>query len=162
MPAETKDSETKTVSKTRNTWIEKPGKEWLYVLAAVIVVLLAYGIGYAAATNHYDNQKVTTRGFYARSMGDGPVTIGHGGAMMGSGQYGTRTMFEDSDHFHGVVTAVSGANFTIAGSGASTNVVTSGSTSYQNGNAVKQNDSVIIEGSKSGDTITATKVIINP
>lgn len=159
MPAQTKVSEIKTDTTTSR--LGKPGREWLYVTAGVVVLLLAYSLGYASARNHYGNQRVFTKGFHTQAMGDGPVTAGVGGAMMGHGG-GVRTMLEDSNHFHGVVTSVSGANFTIAGSGASTEVVTSSSTSYQNGNTVKQNDSVIIEGSKTGDTITASKIIINP
>jgi hypothetical protein len=149
---------------------KKEHKEVLAVALAVIVVLLAYGIGYNCA-NHRNNHKLT-QSFMARGGFGGPVTVstsavGAGGTMAGAGEeiqpwkVSASAALEDN-HFDGVVTAVSGSNFTIGGSGASTSIVTSSSTTYQSGNTVKLNDSVVVIGTKSGDTITATRVIINP
>ena len=61
----------------------------------------------------------------------------------------------------GVVTSVSGSSFVVAGNGSQITVNTSGSTTWNTTDKkVKTNDSVIVEGTKSNGTITATDVSI--
>jgi hypothetical protein len=163
-----KTDESKNNNKTPG--LSKHAKEWLLVTGVVAALMLAYGIGYSCANHHNEHNKFFAQGFMARGGDEGgPVTITSGsatavggGMMMGRGEIGASTMMDNDTHHSGVVTAVSGANFTIAGNGASTSVTTSSSTEYQGGNTVKANDSVIVEGTKTGDTIAATRVIINP
>jgi uncharacterized Zn-binding protein involved in type VI secretion len=61
----------------------------------------------------------------------------------------------------GVVTAVNGDSFTVAGNGTTKTVTTNGSTVYNtSGNKVAVNDSVTVTGVISGDTFTATRVMV--
>ena len=69
---------------------------------------------------------------------------------------------DNQSHLHGVVTAVNGSSFTVAGSGSTNEVQTNSSTQYQNGSQVKVNDSVVVVGTISDGKFTASKVLINP
>lgn len=61
----------------------------------------------------------------------------------------------------GVVTSVNGSSFIIAGNSNQTTINTTGDTTYNTTNKkVSVNDSVIVAGAKSNDTITATDVRI--
>jgi len=61
----------------------------------------------------------------------------------------------------GVVTSVSGSSFVIAGNGNQTTVNTTGDTTYNTTDKkVSVNDSVIVTGTKSNNTVTATDVRI--
>ena len=61
----------------------------------------------------------------------------------------------------GVVTSVSGNNFVIAGNGVKYTVNTSGDTTYNTTDKkVSENDSVMVIGTKSNTTITATDIRI--
>lgn len=62
----------------------------------------------------------------------------------------------------GVVTNVNGSSFTVAGNGSTQQVSTDGSTQYQSGNQVKVNDTVVVYGTTTNNTLTATQIIINP
>lgn len=67
----------------------------------------------------------------------------------------------DSTFVHGVVTAVNGDSFTVAGNGTSKVVKTNSSTVYNNsGNKVAVNDTVSVMGTTNGETFTATRVYI--
>jgi hypothetical protein len=62
----------------------------------------------------------------------------------------------------GVVTSVGDNTFTIAGSGSTNTVTTNGSTQYTNGTKASVNDTVVVVGTTSNGTFTATRVVINP
>lgn len=62
----------------------------------------------------------------------------------------------------GVVTAVNGSSFDVGGGGSKTTVNTSGSTTWNTTDKkVSVNDSVVVYGTVSGSTITATSVQIS-
>lgn len=125
---------------------------WLYGVVGVLALLVIFMAGVGAASHH--NQMVQS-GFMTGDFGQ------HMGGERGLRAFGGP---DDNagDATHGVVTAVNGSNFMIAGNGATTNVTTNSSTQYQGGNTVKQNDSVLIFGTTANNTLTATRVIINP
>jgi len=60
----------------------------------------------------------------------------------------------------GVVTAVSGDSIVIAGGGKTQKIMTNGSTTYTNDTKPAVNDTVVVVGTKDGDTITATQVAV--
>ena len=129
---------------------------WLYGLLGIIVLILVFIAGVSAADHRGANRAfpgakvMALRGeFGVQKHGFGPFG---GGMASNNGQTRTR----------GVVTSISGSSFTIAGNGSTTNVDTNSSTQYQNGNQVKQNDSVLVFGTNSKGTITATQIVINP
>lgn len=160
MAQKSDDNKTGEVSSSKDNHYAtyKLHKGWLWGLAALLAVILVFMFGVAAGQVHRD---------------DGPVSIEKGAMLGGGQQFGVRRTYggfgtgsggtlNSQTVIHGVVTSVSGSNFTIAGNGATTSVTTDSSTQYQNGNQVKQNDSVIVSGTSSSGTITATHVAINP
>lgn len=129
---------------------------WLYGALAAILVILVFMLGVAAERHHNSGQTFFSKaGFRTGFMG--PERMHEGGFGFG----GTQTADGES-RTTGVVTSVNGDNFTVAGNGATTNVTTNSSTQYQGGNQVKQNDTVIVRGTTSNGTLTATEVVINP
>jgi hypothetical protein len=131
---------------------------WLYGLLALIAVVLIFMAGAGLADHH--------RGVVYRSgnIASGPGAPGgfrEHGFMMGGG-FGGNVTVNGQSRDEGVVTSVSGNNFTLAGHGATANVTTNSSTQYQGGNTVKQNDTVVVYGTQSNGTLTATQVVINP
>lgn len=132
---------------------------WLYgvigVLIIVLVLLVGMGIG-----NHHRRQDMMggqTRGV---NIIQGPGLERHGAADQNLGS--TVNVNSGQTRVSGVVTAVNGSSFTLAGSGATVKVTTNGSTRYQDGNQVKQNDTVMVFGNETNGTITATRIRINP
>jgi hypothetical protein len=152
--AEPKD--TKPASANYSTFHNS--RVWLYGLLGLFILIIVFAAGVGAA-NHHQQQQMLNKpsGFGIRFVGDRPFGRPGGfdnsdGITTSNGQ--TRTA--------GVVTNVNGSSFTLAGHGATINVMTSTSTEYQGGNQVKQNDSVIVLGSNNNGTINATQVVINP
>lgn len=163
MARQTDQSEDKQItSTTKNNWYNSQtgGRGMLYGAGAVIVLIIVFLLG-AAVTNHRVNR---VGGFFG---GPGMVSkrIGIGGErgfMRAGGFDGSITNGNGQTRTSGVVTSVNGSSFTLAGNGSTTNVTTSSSTQYQDGNSVAQNDTVIVLGTKSGDTLNATSIVINP
>ena len=82
---------------------------------------------------------------------------------LGGDGFDSNVTVDGQTRLSGVVTSVSGSGFTVAGHGVTTNVTTNSSTQYRNGSSqVKQNDSVLVLGTDSNGTITASQIIINP
>lgn len=131
---------------------------WLAGLLALIAMALIFMAGVSIADYH--------RGMVYKSgnIVSGPGLAGGFGErrfMMGGG-FGSNGTVNGQSRDEGVVTSVSGNNFTLAGNGATTNVATNSSTQYQGGNSVKQNDTVVVFGTESNGTLTATQIVINP
>lgn len=139
----------------------KARNHWLYALVGVVVLVFVFTAGFAAANAHRDMYR--TGGF----LGDGYSAkrfVGGPNGPMG----GRRVMLEGNnlpdaqDHVRGVVIKVDGSNFTVAGSGSTTNVTTDTSTQYHGGNTVKLNDTIITVGTTSNGTLKASELVINP
>lgn len=139
---------------------------WLYGLLAVLAVAVVFAAGMTAARYHDDRVAIKRSIAAGFIEGDGFGAKEHGfmmfGGHMGGQALGESITINGQTRASGVVTGVNGSNFTIAGSGAVANVTTNSSTSYQNGNQVKQNDTVVVLGTSSNNTLTATRVVINP
>ena len=89
-------------------------------------------------------------GMRGNGMGDGGM---RGGRQFGSGV--------QANSLVGVVTAVNGSGFTVAGDGTTETVNTSSDTRFVGATSVKVNDSVRVLGTVSGSTWTATGVFVN-
>lgn len=131
---------------------------WLYGLGAMVVLIVVFLAGLGLGNHRWWNRDVNNAGIFGiRAEGlAGPHRFMMGGGYAFNNNAGGQT--RDS----GVVTSVSGSGFTIAANGATTSVVTNSSTQYRGGNNVKQNDSVIVWGTESNGSLTATEVVINP
>lgn len=136
-----------------------PGRGWLYGLGAVVIVAIVFAAGVGVA-NHRSQEVFVRTG---NMMGEPGGGFGFGHRAYGERFYGGGTSTSGQTRVAGVVTAVNGSNFTVAGHGSTTNVTTNSSTQYQDGSSqLKQNDSVIIFGTESNGTITADQIIVNP
>lgn len=143
-----------TATTVRPNRVINMGSGWLSGLLVAVLVLLVFLAGIAVADHH--RGRVFGAGNMVKRSG---LAGGFGLRRHGFGGQAAR---DGQTRLNGVVTSVSGSGFTVAGHGSTTNVTTNSSTQYQGGNQVKQNDSVIVRGSQSNGTITATEVAINP
>ncbi len=82
------------------------------------------------------------------------------GWMMEHGTWGS--WLEGQSRASGVVVSVSNNAFTIASNGGTKSITANGSTQYQGGSQVKINDSVIVYGQDSGNSLQASFIVINP
>ena len=70
----------------------------------------------------------------------------------------TTTTNQTFTQTQGVVTAVNGDSITVAGGGKTQVIKTNGDTTYMDNEKPAVNDTVVIVGTKDGDTITATEI----
>lgn len=125
-------------------------KGWLIaagVAIVVILILMAASVGRRFSVNHNEVAFGRRGGFSL--VQKAPLRFG--------GESGTA-----QNRLTGVVTAVNGSSFTIAGDGATNTVTTNSSTQWQGASSVKTNDSVVVLGNLSNNTFTATEVAVNP
>ena len=127
-------------------------KGWLAAAGAVIVLFLAFGVGMAAG--RFSDPHTFERGISSRNvmMGGGGMFGHHEGGFLSSNQ----------NRVVGTVTAVNGANFTVAGQGSTEEVTTNSSTQYHGGSSVKVNDTVMAMGTTDNGVLTATRIVVNP
>lgn len=152
--------EEKPVSDSNGNLGYKNQHKLLFSLIGVLLVLLILLVGIRIGGHNND-------GFYTNTkIGRGPGMMSRGFTTYGDGERGFMnggtTLMNGRTRTDGVVTAVNGDGFAIAGHGATSNITTNSSTQYQNGNTVKVNDSVLVFGTNNSGTITATQIVINP
>lgn len=125
----------------------------LLVCAAAVLVLFGLGVGMLL---HW-NREVTLRQPVVGMMGD--VRGSHMG--INRGRETNPTDGTTVTRLSGVVTQVSSGTFTIAGNGTTKTITTNSDTVYSTTDkTVKVNDTVIITGTDSNNTFTATSVQI--
>jgi hypothetical protein len=151
MAKEVIEQEPKTVSNHRN---------WVNGAVAALIVILIFLAGTSFANHH--RQDMQSKHIFATQGGPFGAGLERGTRGGMHGTLGDSTTSNGETHLSGVVTAVNGDSFTVAGSGATTSVTTNSSTQYKGGNTVKQNDTVIVVGTSANGTLTATNVVINP
>jgi hypothetical protein len=128
-------------------------RNWLVPALLIVIILLLIGMIAHGRTDRLS--RIDGKGFgggFSTMRGPERGFMRAGGKVGGSNQAQLR----------GVVTAVNGSTFTIAGGGATNDVTTNSSTQYQGGSQPKVNDSVLVSGTTNGGTFTATEVVINP
>ena len=154
---ETKATESKnTESKTTETNTVTISRTWAYGLGGAFIILIALMVVVGVAGRHERVMQGMRPGGFHRGLSTGTRPRRF---MMGGNGQGT---VNSANQVSGVVTAVNGSSFTLAGFGSTTNVTTDSSTQYQGGNTVKVNDTVVALGTTTGGTLTATEVSINP
>lgn len=126
-------------------------KGWLVVIAALVVLFIAFIVGIAAG-------RWGRTGYYMDGYRTGGYMMGGHRFMAGDGMFGQ----DYQTRVIGTVTAVNGSDFTVAGGGTTNSVKTDSSTQWEGGNSVKANDTVVAYGSVNNGTFTATLVQINP
>lgn len=144
---EVKNQEAVVTTKHHPNWL------WPVAIVGAFVVLAGtFSVGLVAG--HFG-----PRGFDRLGPGIKQEMRGHMG-----GEFGYRVFLRNPNEsqLRGVVTNVSGGNFTLAGGGTTNTVTTNSSTQYTGASKVAVNDSVVVLGTVSNGTFTATHVIVNP
>lgn len=118
--------------------------------AAIVALVMVFGVGLGA-------------GRMSWRMQDRPgiKMMDRRGGMMPSG-WGQGGISSNQARLSGVVTAVNGSSFTLAGGGVTNSVTTNSSTQWDGADSVKVNDSALVFGTTSNGTFTATQVVVNP
>lgn len=137
----------------------------------VVVALLAFfaTVGFVAAgfalqrsVSSDDDWRSGSRGMMAQ---DSDYTMQRGGGeirggMMGRGGYESGNDM-NTTRVNGVVTSVDGSIITVAGNGQTTKVVVTDDTTYVGDDKpAAVNDTIMVVGTKQGDTFTATRVML--
>jgi len=146
---------------------DRAGKRGLIatlIILIIIIVGLIIAAGYfAVRSNAYNRFGIGAPGV---TTIDRSIRFG-GRGFVGGGQYTTTEVSNGSvtttvyNYITGVVTAVNSDNIVIAGGGKSTTIQTNGSTTYTDGTKPAVNDTVTVEGTTSGSTITASQITVD-
>jgi hypothetical protein len=128
-------------------------------IGLVVVFVLLLG-GMAVVTysyaKHDDNKRFTIesglRNFDGNRM--------HRGMQESRGMRGTYGPDSNQIVVSGVVTAVEGQSFTIAGNGTTNRVTTNSKTKYNSDSKVSVNDTVTVVGNVNNNTFTAAQVVV--
>jgi len=148
-----KTTETRTTKDDNPTEIHNVRDRRSWIIPTLLGLIAIFLLGLLAQGAHREGR------FGDDMVGKGFQTMRapRNGGMMGGSRYNT-----GQSSIRGVVTAVNGSTFTVAGNGATNDVETTSSTQYRNGSQVKVNDSVVAFGSTNSGKFTATQVVINP
>ena len=151
------ETKEKSVDKSNAAPVAQSGMQnplwWVLgtLLAVVFIILLAgafrQAFYFGGMDGRYDNNH----------MGFNTVRSDRGGMRGGM-------MHDDNDNSRitGVITAIDGSTLTVAGEGTTKKVTTNDSTEYYGAaQPVKVNDTVRIMGSTTGDSFSASKVMIS-
>jgi hypothetical protein len=125
-------------------------RTWLWPILIVVLLILMFGFFASWSGYRFDR--------YGRFGLDNGY---HMRGQMGNGYFGGQ--YDNNQlRIEGVVTTVNGSSFTVSGHGNSNTVQTDSNTHYQNGSAVKVNDSITVYGTINNGTFMASTVVINP
>jgi hypothetical protein len=126
----------------------------LVIFGAFIVFAAGMGLDRAGLRRHHPG--VGGTGMFG--MHERPF----GGRGFGGGGQGMMPRGDNENRLAGVVTAINGSSFTIAGGGSTNTVQANDSTQYTGADKVATNDSVVVVGTINNGTFTASQVVINP
>jgi hypothetical protein len=128
-------------------------RPWGVPILIIVILIILFGLFASWAGWRYDrNGHLGFNGDMRRPYGQ--MTPGYSS--------GSNGIYNNEIRLQGVVTAVNGTEFTVAGNGSSNTVQTDSTTQYQNGSGVAVNDSVIVYGTINNGMFTAKTVVINP
>ncbi|MBU6389828.1 hypothetical protein KGQ71_04935 [Patescibacteria group bacterium] len=131
------------------------GAKLLAVCGVIFLIFIVIGV-ISTVTLHY-------RRFngYSGAAFPGPVMMrGYYGGQTYVRHMGFGAGNENQQQLSGVVTAVNGNGFTIAGGGSSNTVQTNSSTQYYESQKPVVNDTVSVYGTTNNGTFTATEVVV--
>lgn len=137
-----------------------------WVILAVVAFFAVLGLCAAGSTVVHMATNTTTRVVGGIDGDRSFVTQTTGGGLRMGRMMGGRGDFDDTNttsttRVSGVVTAVDGSTITIAGNGTTVKVTVNDSTSYSGDDKPAAiNDTIIAVGTTSGDTFTATRVVL--
>lgn len=159
--AEVKKELSKKPTTDSNTVISNKRRYWLAGGVAAMVLTLLIGVLIGNVITIRRPGGLTLARFSGNEI-TAPIKGFSGGRGMAMGVPDVEERNKANyQRIRGVVTAVSGDTFTVAGNGATNSVKTDSSTEYIGGDSVKVNDTVLVLGTTSESTFTASKVYIN-
>lgn len=144
--------------------IQRPSRQWIIGIIAIIVVayviLIAGGLWVFRSAAHnasegqqgFHVQQRFTRPYFATN--DQTYTV----SQSTSDGLTTTTTNKTYTQTQGVVTTVNKDSIVVAGGGKAQTIKTNGDTTYVGDTKPAVNDTVVVVGTKDGDTITATQV----
>lgn len=138
-------------------------KKWVIGIVAIVVVIyiLAIVIGLAIVRENGTTQRELTRTGTTQEFGGRPrAAADRNYTVQQSDSDGLTTTTTNTTYTQtqGVVTAVASDSITVAGGGKTQVIKTNSSTTYTDDVKPAVNDTVVVVGTKSGDTITATQI----
>jgi len=138
-------------------------KKWVIgiVAAVVVIYILAIVIGLTILHATDSGQRGFTRTGTTQQFGGRPrAAIDRNYTVQQSDSDGLTTTTTNTTYTQtqGVVTAVASDSITVAGGGKTQVIKTNSSTTYTDDVKPAVNDTVVVVGTKSGDTITATQI----
>jgi hypothetical protein len=174
MPKEENNKSEKIEEKTIVSEVDRPyesvvdnkssryrsGRLWIIGAIVILIIVILVLIGSMFVSNN-ESQGLYNRGgmtYFSHQMGPRQG----GSSFFFSSSNSNSTSTSSTSVVSGVVTAVNGSSFDVGGGGSKTTVNTNGSTTWNTTDKkVSVNDSVIVYGTVSGSTITATSIQIN-
>jgi|GEM_PF-1155836 len=149
-----------TVYEQDRWYPRRSGRPWIIGAIVILIILILVLIGSMFRLSDLRQGSM--------NRGQTFTSFNHGGSMprmnssfffSSSDSNGTTT--SSTNVVSGVVTAVNGSSFDVGGGGAKTTISTNGSTTWNTTDKkVSVNDSVLVYGTVSGSTLTATSVQI--
>jgi len=136
---------------------------WVVIIAVVVYLILMVGglLVFRAIGNHERGMignNVTTGQFTRMPRYSNQQTFNvRSDNSDGLTTTSTNTTYTRTE---GVVTAVNSGSIVVAGGGKTQTITTNSSTTYDNGTKPAVNDTVVVIGTQSGSTITATEVAV--
>ena len=145
---------------------KKPASNWVLwvVIGSVLLYLLLMAGAFWAfhklkdTAESVQNRNETSQrsGWYGYGYGDRNYTVRHSE----SDGLTTTTTAKTYTQTQGVITAVNEDSIVVAGGGKTQTIKTNGDTKYDDEKKPAVNDTVVVTGTKDGDTITATQVVV--
>jgi len=160
--AERENNEARTEKVTSNNKM-KPSRwvPWVVIGAVVLTALIVVGALVAGRMllNRYNNSMFVRGGTsvvvpHPRFGGERTFSV----SQSSSDGLTTTTTNTTYTQTQGVVTQVNSDNIIVAGGGKTQTIKTDSSTTYVGDTKPAVNDTVVVVGTKSGDTITATQI----
>lgn len=150
--------------------VPRHSRQWVIGVVAIIIVvylmLMVAGLWiFHAVAAHQNAATTNTRGVLSEQQ-----VNRRGFGMTGDRTYNVRQTNSDGltattttttyTQTQGVVTAVNSDSIVVAGGGKTQTIKTNSSTAYANDTKAAVNDTVVIVGTKDGNTITATQIAV--
>jgi hypothetical protein len=160
------NEKTEKVTETTGVVARRHSQKWVIwvvagVVALYIVIVIIGAVVFHVWANNHQNVGVTGAPGQARQLGrsrGGDRTFTERSST--SDGLTTTTTNTTYTQTQGVVTAVNSDNIVVAGGGKTQTIKTNSSTTYVGDTKPAVNDTVVIVGTKDGDTITATQIAV--
>jgi hypothetical protein len=155
----------------RAAGVRRHSRQWVIAIVAIVVVVyLMLVVGGLWIFHSIAEQQNVGQNNTAGGMGTARQAGRSGFGANADRTYNLRQSSSDGltttttnttyTQTEGVVTAVNSDNIVVAGGGKTQTITTNSSTTYANDTKPAVNDTVVVVGTKDGDTITATQIAV--